>query len=210
MRIVSKALILGVACASLAACVAPFSDFQNARIVGSGEYQLTPSYSYVQSSFDGEREKFQDEFGLQVATGLSERAELRARYHLLSIEEDQVSVLAVGPKFGLVPDRLAVYAPIGFGFGSDIEVSETFQFQPTLLATMPVATSFELTASAKAQVWLNNDADNLLAFNLGAGFGPNLARWAIRPEVGILINPGEDGSFWQYGLGFSTIVGGSR
>jgi len=201
-------------CLSLAllssACVAPFSDFQHAALVSPGEYEVTPSYSYVQSSFDGEREKVLDEFGLQLATGLSDRAELRARYHLQSIEEDKISVLAAGPKFALAPDRLALYSPIGFGFGSDIESSETWQIQPTLIGTIPASPSLEVNLSAKGLIWLNNDADNLVAFNLGLGLGPDLSRWAIRPEVGVLINPGEDGSYWQYGLAFSTALGGAR
>ena len=192
------------------ACVAPFSDFQHATLVPQGEYEVTPSYSYVQSSFDGEREKFLDEFGLQLATGLSDRTELRVRYHLQSIEEDRISVLAAGPKFSLAPDRLAFYSPIGLGFGSGIESSETWQIQPTLIGTLPASPSVEVNVSAKGLVWLNSDADNLLAFNLGLGLGPALARWALRPEVGVLINPGEDGSFWHYGLAISFMPGSAR
>jgi hypothetical protein len=202
--------VAGPVVSSLAACAAPFSDFQSARLVDRGAVQLTPSYSYVQASSEGEREKVQDEFGLQVAAGVSDKAELRARYTLVSIEDDRVSTLGVGPKFGLIADRLALYAPIGFGFGSDIEVAESWQFQPTLLWTLGGSRSFELTGSAKALVWLNNDADNLVAFNLGAGFGPDVSRWAIRPEIGVMLNPGEDGSNWQYGIAFSTTVGGNE
>ena len=194
---------------------APFSDFQSARTLEPGEVQLTPSYSYVQFRDDGDSDKAQDEFGLQVAAGLTERVEVRARYFAVRVsDEDEseiVSVLAAGPKFSLVEDQVALYAPIGFGFGADIETGETFQFQPTLLVTLPLSERFELNPSAKAQIWLNADeADNLLAFNLGAGISRDLSRWAIRPEVGLLVNPGEDGAYLHLGLGFSALVGSSR
>jgi hypothetical protein len=192
-------------------CAAPFSDFQSARTVPPGELELTGSYSYVQAANNGEREKMQDEFGLQAGWGIGHGTELRARYHLITVGDETVSALGVGPKFGLSPDRVALYLPLGFGFGSDIEVSRTLAFQPTLLLTIPVGRSFEVTTSAKAHVWLNaEDADNLLAFNVGFGIGPDVRRWAIRPEVGVMIDPGEDGSVWQFGVAVSGLVGDGR
>lgn len=60
-------------------------------------------------------------------------------------------------------------------------------------------------------MWLNGDgADNLLAFTVGLGVSPDLSRWAFRPEVGMLINPGEEGSFWHFSLGFSRTVGEAK
>jgi hypothetical protein len=192
-------------------CAAPFSDFQSARTVPPGELELTGSYSYVQAVDNGEREKMQDEFGLQTGWGLGDRTELRARYHLITVGDETVSALGVGPKLGLSPDRVALYLPLGIGFGSDIEVSKTLAFQPTLLLTIPAGRNFEVTTSAKAHVWLNaEDADPLLAFNLGLGIGPDVRRWAIRPEVGVMIDPGEDGSAWQFGVAVSGLVGDGR
>jgi len=189
-------------------CAAPFSDFQSARTVPPGEVEITGSYSYVQAANNGEREKMQDEFGLQAAWGLGNRTELRARYHLIGVGDETVSVLGVGPKFGLSPETVALYLPLGIGFGSDIEVSKTIAFQPTLLLTIPAGRNLEVTTSAKAHVWLNaDDADPLLAFNLGFGIGPDVRRWAIRPEVGVMIDPGEDGSVWQFGVAVSGLLG---
>lgn len=185
-------------------CVAPFSEMQGAGMVGPGRTEITPAYSYVQWSDEGEREKVQDDFALHVATGLNQRTDLRMRYEMVKLDENVVHVLAAGPKFSVLPQRLALYTPVGFGFGSDVESSETWQFHPTLLYTMPVSPQLEVNTSAKAQIPLNaGDEDNLLAFNLGLAMGPDLAEWAIRPEVGMLINPGEDGSFWHFSLGFS-------
>ena len=36
-----------------------------------------------------------------------------------------------------------------------------------------------------------------------AGISTNLDRWAFRPEVGLVVNPGEDGTTWGWTLGIS-------
>jgi hypothetical protein len=38
---------------------------------------------------------------------------------------------------------------------------------------------------------------------LGFGFSRDFSRWALRPEVGILIDPRDEGTFVGYGLGFT-------
>lgn len=204
----STALVLMVA----AGCVAPFSEMQSARTVGPGNTEITPSYSHVRFSEGDENEKLQDDFGIQVAMGVNEQLDIRARYEMIRLSDADDSetfhTLGAGPKIALVEDRAAFYAPVGLGFGGGIEVSESVQIQPTLLFTIPVSRQIEINPSAKAQIWLNNDADNLLAFNLGLGLGPDLARWAIRPEVGLLINPGEDGQVWHFSIGVSRVFTG--
>ena len=191
-----------------AGCAAPFSDLQSAGTLAPGESEITGHYSYVQARGEGESEKAQDNFGIQAARGLSDRVELRGRYEFVSAEGlDLVSAVAVGPKVSLIRDRLSIYSPIGTGFGGGLETSEAWQWQPTLLYTIPVNDGFEINTSGKAQVWLNNDADNLLAFNLGLGVVPGGSDWKVRPEVGVLVNPGEDGSFWHFSVGLSRQVG---
>lgn len=195
---------------SASACAAPFSDLQSARTLEPGTTEVTGSYSYVRAANDGESDKVQDNFGLQVARGLSDRVELRAKYFYISPDGDGtegVSALGVGPKFSLVEDRVAFYTPVGLGFGGGIESGDTWQWQPTLLFSAPMGERAEVTASTKGQFWLDDFADPNLAFNLGFGFGPDLDSWMIRPEVGLLVNPGEDGRFWSFSLGASTPLG---
>ena len=43
-------------------------------------------------------------------------------------------------------------------------------------------------------------------FNLGLGIG-NFERLVVRPEVGILINPGEDGHFRHFSIGLTYYAG---
>lgn len=200
----------------LSACVAPFAEMQGARLVGRGNVELTPSYSYIEAGGgSGGTQKVQDDIALQVATGVSDRVDLRARYEVIRFNAEGLDAsthyaVAAGPKFGLVPDRLALYTPVGFGFGGGLSSSETWMFMPTLLFTVPVSPEFEINPSAKGQIWLNNaGADHLLAFNLGVGIG-NLAEWAVRPELGVLIDPTDSGHSWHFSVGVSkTIHGGS-
>jgi hypothetical protein len=46
----------------------------------------------------------------------------------------------------------------------------------------------------------------IAAMNLGVGFG-DLERWVIRPEIGLLFDPGESGRFTQFGLGLTVFAG---
>lgn len=195
---------------SASACAAPFSDLQSARTLEPGDSEITGSYSYIRVANDGESDKVQDNFGVQYARGLSDRVELRAKYFYISpdgSDTDGVSAFGVGPKVSLVEDRVAFYTPVGLGFGGGIETGDSWQWQPTLLFSAPMGERAEVTASTKAQFWFEDFGDPNLAFNLGLGFGPDLESWMIRPEVGLLVNPGADGRFWSFSLGASTPLG---
>lgn len=75
---------------------------------------------------------------------------------------------------------------------------------PRRIATQAMREFVELNWSAKYLVPLHEKSgDNLLAFNVGLGLGPGQGRWTIRPEYGMLFNPGEDGHFNQFSIGFS-------
>jgi len=98
---------------------------------------------------------------------------------------------------------------VGFGFGGGVSTSNSWMFHPTLLFTLPVSPQFEVNPSAKAQIWLNNHgADNLLAFNLGFGFGKDVRQWAVRPEFGVLVDPKDHGHAWHFSIGVSGLIQG--
>jgi hypothetical protein len=108
-------------------------------------------------------------------------------------------------------DTLALALPFGFAFGQDIDSGETWETHPTLLATWTPSRKAELTASAKALVPLSGeDRGILLALNLGLGLGSDVSRWAFRPEVGFLWNPGESGHYTHLSLGLTLGFGGRR
>jgi hypothetical protein len=202
------ALLLMTSCAILSAgCVAPFSELQSARLAGPNRVEVTPSASMVWASEDGDTDRVQNHFGVQVATGISSRTDLRLRLERIELRggDGGANIVGLGPKFGLVADRAAFYVPVGFGFGEDIEMSETWQVHPTLLLTYPAHPTIEVNGSLKALVPLveRDQIDDLVAFNIGLGIGPDLQRWAIRPEVGFLFNPGESGHYRHFSIGFT-------
>jgi hypothetical protein len=190
-------------------CAPVFSDLQSARLAGPGRVEVTPSVSTVhdQDSFH-----IQDQFGLQVATGVHERVDLRVRYERVEVDgaganNVGVNVVGFGPKLGLVRDHLALAVPAGFAFGGDIDSSKTWEVQPTLIGTLPVVKNVELTAAGKYIIPLTaEDSDNLVALNVGIGLGP-VDKWVIRPEVGFLWDPGEEGHVVHLSLGFGFLLG---
>jgi hypothetical protein len=199
-----------------AGCAPVFSDLQSARLAGQGRVELTPSASFVDFSDEGTNH-IQDQFGVQVATGVHERVDLRFRYEQIRVAGEEwddappadlhVNVVGFGPKLSLVKDRLALAVPAGFAFGGDIESGETWEIQPTLIGTLPITRHLELTLAGKYIIPLTaDDGDNLVALNLGLGAG-KLDRWAVRPEIGFLWNPGEEGHFRHLSLGFSFLFG---
>jgi hypothetical protein len=198
---------LGGALAAVA-CAPVFSDFQSAKLVGPGRVELTPSASRV--SFSGEDGgRVQDEYGVQVGAGVLDRLDLRAGYVRMQVADGGGGINAVGfgPKIGLVKDRVALAVPVGFAFGQDVEIGKTWTVHPTLLLTQPVVPRLEVNASVKGLIPLSKDGgDTLVAVNLGLALG-DLERWAIRPEIGFLFNPGESGHFTHLGLGFTVFAG---
>jgi hypothetical protein len=203
------------------ACAAPFAEMQSARLAGKGRVEVTPVYSYMDVADEGETAKIQDIFGVHLATGLTDRVDLRARVeHIVVSSEGGVgfsaTAVGIGPKFGLIQNSLALYLPFGLAFGGDIDESQTWQFHPSIIATLPLASSVELNGGFKALIPLTESADPddendvLFALNLGLGLSPDLNKWAIRPEVGFLRNPGESGTIRHFSLGLTFFLGGSR
>ena len=189
-------------------CAPVFSEMQGARLVGKDNHELTAGYTSVSVSDDDDSEGLQEELGLQYAYGLSDRTDFRFRYSHISLENSDYSfnVIGFGPKFSIKKDVAAFYLPVGFAFGEDIEVSESWQIHPTLLYTLPLGKNFELNPSAKALIPVGNDGDILVAFNLGAAFSTDFSKWAIRPEFGYMFNPGEEGHFTQISIGLSIAT----
>jgi hypothetical protein len=209
------ALVCSVA---VSACAPVFSDLQSAKLVGKGRVEVTPGFSSVSSSGAGGCEScgvqavgsgssshVQNHAGLQLATGVDDKVDLRVRYEHVWVDEGPgVNVLGLGPKVRLFKDYAALYVPVGFAFGGGIDSGETWAVHPTLLLTGQVHPSVEINWSAKYLVPFSEQAgDNLLAFNLGLGLGPASGRWAVRPEFGWLIDPGDEGHFTQFSIGLS-------
>lgn len=209
----SIALIaLATALALAAGCVAPFSDLQSAKLVGKGNFEVTPGYSSIAASDEGESQKFMENYGVQVAYGVTKFMDWRLRYEYIrfDVEEDtaKTNMFGFGPKFRLFKNWLAFYVPVGFAFGGDLEEgasSETWQVHPTLLGTLTIGKFLEINPSAKVMIPFDKDSfDTLYAFNLGFALSTDVSKWAIRPEVGLCTGPDLDGgTFLQFSIGFT-------
>jgi hypothetical protein len=207
--------LLLVAAVAIAGCAPVFSDLQSARLAGPGVVEVTPGASTVHFSDGGPSTHVQDHYGIQVATGVQDRVDLRVRYERIVLDagaeaEGGVNVLGFGPKLGLVRDRLALAVPVGFAFGGGVDSGQTWEAQPTLLGTLAAGRVVEITAAAKYIVPLGAEgADDLVALNIGLGLGPR-DRWLFRPEIGFLWNPGEDGAFYHGSLGLTFLLGSRK
>jgi hypothetical protein len=187
-----------------AGCTSPFSEFQSARLCGKGDVEVTGSYTAI--SFAGEI--FQDHLGAQVGLGVTDELDVRARYERIWVEggDDYLQVVGFGPKIQLHPDQAALYIPVGFAFGGDVESSKTWEIHPTMLATHSVNPGLEVNFSMKALFSLYREAgfNTRLAVNLGLGIGPENLRYTIRPEVGMLVYTSGGSPFFHLGLGVSA------
>jgi hypothetical protein len=202
------------------ACAAPFAEMQSARLAGLGVAEITPIYSYVDITGEGETVKVQDTYGVHVSTGVTPRMDLRLRVDHIRVstrdlaEDFTATAVGIGPKFSLLPDQLALYLPIGLAFGHDLTTSKTLEFHPSVIGTLPLHEFAEMNASFKLLVPLNRDDGEdsggneiFTALNLGLGLSPELSRWVIRPEIGFLKNPGEDGTLRHFSLGVTIFTG---
>ena len=187
-------------------CAPVFSDLQSAKLVGKGNFETTPSFTTTSQTVDGETDHIQNHFGFQLGYGLSKRVDLRARYEYIGVDKDiwdaNANVFGFGPKVSLLKDRIAVYVPIGFAFGGDATYVDDLELQPTLLFTIPAGRYIEINPSAKAII----GDEFLCAFNLGLGLSTNLNKYVIRPEYGILLNPGESGRAGQFSVGATIYL----
>lgn len=194
MRYFNLLLVLSIAL--LQGCAPVFSDFQSARMVERGAVEVTPAGGYVSSP--------QWTLGAQIAYGLSDRTELRARLtHVFTgldtegsdwLEEsvNDINVISAGLKFSLVEDRLALHLPIGAYFNAEDGLGG-LHGHPALIASIPVCDDIDLNPSLNAIL-----PGGLVAINLGAALS-NHDRFTVRPEVGVLVNYG----FVSAGVGFS-------
>lgn len=191
----------------LPGCVPFVADQQSARLLPEGEVEVTPSFSYVSFSAEGETEHVQDHYGVRLGYGATDRVELRAMYERVSVEDtdEGVNLLGAGVKWALVPDQLAFYLPVGFATGGGIETGDSWTVVPTLLGTYRTGPTFEVTPSVKGiYPFTAEDPELFVGLHLGAGLSTDLDVWAIRPEVGIVVNPGDEGVTWGWAVGFTV------
>jgi hypothetical protein len=178
--------------------------FQDARLVGRGRFEITPNISGLGATSNGESEYAATSLAVQGQAGVHDRADVGIAYARMEADDAEGGLNAVGfgPKFGIVRDRIAVSLPVSFFFGDDVPTSETWQFHPTAIFTVPLSRHVDFSPSVRLAIGLCDDCNTLVGF--GGGFGLRLRpRLTIRPEAGVLFDPGESGVLWSFGVGVS-------
>jgi hypothetical protein len=193
-------------CTLCLGCAPVFSDLQDARVLGPGGVELTPSVSGVYYANEGESQHVQDNLTLQIGKGVGQGTDIRFQYTHVGFDlgDAGIHVVGLGPKHALIPDRLAFYLPIGCAFGGDIDTEKTWQIHPTLLTTLPASAYVDVNSSLKLLIPISSDSDPTLALNLGLGLHSRSSIVVVRPEAGCLWNPDGDGVYWAASLGISV------
>lgn len=187
-----------------------FGEYQSASLVGKGNVEATTHFTGVSISYGGESSYALNGLGIQAGFGLGERFELRTRYERLwfdglGISEGGFNYLTLAPKVGSNNGKIAVMLPLALAF---TEGGSNFEIHPTVLFSFPITQNSNLTFSPKYLISFAEGAkfgDSLLAFNLGAGIG-FAEQWVVRPEFGVMLMPGEEGNFLNFGLGISRRI----
>jgi len=99
--------------------------------------------------------------------------------------------------------------PVGRAFGEDY--SNSWQIHPTLLLTIPaISNKLDINLSPKYLMTFCEDCDDFIAVNLGLAFSDDLNKWAVRPEFGLLFDPGSSDFSSHLSLGVSMIFGKNK
>lgn len=204
-------MLLALSSVFVQSCASVFSEMQSARTVGKERIELTPSYSFVFGEYDGETQGVQNHVGVQAGYGINEDIDIRLRFEYLwsvknTVPDFSYAVVGIGPKFSLLKDKIAFTLPIGRALGEGTE--NTWEIHPTLIFSFPIVKdNLEINIAPKYLLRLVEDADDMLALNVGFSIGSDILKWSIRPEYGILFIPGETGSYSHVSLGLSTNFG---
>lgn len=210
-------LFLGISL-MMTSCIVPVNtSMESARTLGTGNAEVMASFSSYSLSSDGESIGINDNVGLRVGFGVSDKFDLKVRYIRLLTSGDfeespDVNYLALQPKISLKENRFAATMPIGLYFGKqDGESMDTWFVSPRLIYTYPFPNDkVELSVSSKADFYFEEDSDPSVGFTLGAGFSSDFSKWAIRPEFGVLFFTGDtEGTSLNFGVGGIINFGGN-
>jgi hypothetical protein len=156
-----------------------FTDFQSAKTVGKGNFEIAPNLT-----LDMGKNFRYPTLGFNLDYGVTDRFDLRA-----SFSGGIISLLSLAPKVNLIKDRFSITMPVGtFLANKDLGIERVWVYQPTLLLTLPIRESLELTFAPKL-VLLKNASQGWqkpeFAPNIGLSYHRPGSFITYRPEVGI-------------------------
>lgn len=189
-------------------------SFESAKRLGQGRFDIKPVFTHYSYSYKGQTESVGNHYGAIFGVGISQNFDLKARYERAVSTETEYGrshsdYFSLIPKVGftknvsfLVP--FSLYTSSHYG-----ETWNLYSIAPSLLATLPVLPNkADVSASIKGDILFGEgESEGMLGFTLGAGISNDLNFWAIRPEVGYMIHPGDDGGQWSWGLSLQLLFG---
>lgn len=209
-------LLMAMALALPMAGCYSFAMHQTAHRLAPGESSITAGLSR-QAFISGYDWDYHDGFSavdMQVRHGL-ERFEIGGRISRINLENGYQFV-SFDPKIPLVEDRVAFLLPVGLFFTdplpteAEIEVFESFQVHPSLIATIPLGRSRQhLNLGVKGIILLDSPSDHLTGINLGLRLNPDEQKpgQTVHPEIGLFTT--RDGDyFFHWGVALSHAFGG--
>jgi hypothetical protein len=201
--ILEQCIVIGALTLSLSSCAPAMQD---ARLLPPGTVAITPAISGSGVSDNGS-EYLGQMFGATVEVGVHERVNVGGAIGRFDISDTTVGIngAAFGARIGIVRDRVAVSLPLSFNFGERIDTADTWAFHPTALFTVPAGQHVDLNPFFRVVIPMCpgcDASDVLLGFGSGVGIALH-PKVTLRPEVGLLVNPGESGIVWTFGAGVS-------
>lgn len=193
MRTSSTPLLVAIvaATAALTGCAPAFHD---ARMVGPGRAEVTPSLTaFASPGPGGSKGDTARGAGVQAVFGISDRVDVGVGYTRVSIssEHDATNFVGGGPKWGLRKDRLALAVPMILAWQDERGFPSwlTLTAQPALVMTTPLSDRVDLNTSAMGVIPFAAGAGTALGGSIGLGIRPASAPMVFRPEVRVLISP---------------------
>lgn len=168
---------------------------QTARLVDKGNARLTPYYAAISErdddALDTDVRTSIDEYGVLIGVRVSDDAEFQFRYDHIEYSDNggnsgAQNFVALGPKFAVAENRLALLTPIGAYVDADLRVSswDAVRFLPGLVYSYPLGLYVEPIASGRFILAFDDGLSRSAVLNLGVSLSAKSAAWAVIPEIG--------------------------
>lgn len=192
-----------------------FNSFDRSQGLGQGVGEISGIFAHQVFSYDGETESSSNSYGLRTGYGLGDEFDIKfswisqnSTYDFL--DDLKVNYFVFTPKYSIGDGKLAFAVPIGIvtsKYGEGDREHETY-VTPQVLFNYPFSDIIEAGINARYIIPFVEDTDNLIGIDVGVGISGDLSQWVVRPELGLVFNPGEEGIFLSPGVSFSYFVGG--
>lgn len=196
-----------------------YNSFDRATGNGQGTIEASIVAGRQIFSFDGDTEAFTSNIGFRGGYSILDYLELKVSWSRSFLADNDlnddlsINFIEFTPKFIFPGGKFAISLPIGRRIfkvkGGGVTISEgTTYLTPELMFNHEFSPKFELGANLALVQFIGEEdgIDSLVRFNINAGFSKDRNKWVVRPEMGIVFDPGEEGSFLAPGVGFNYYI----